>query len=189
MSSVKALHELIEGFSKVHEVDVFEEIEPTLIPFNGSSFDSPKSLLSNEFLCSIDGNPEDATIYDSILVLVETPGSMNNHPSFGLVCSARARKLENVNETTSVVLYIWVPSPIVMESAVWRESDNLFEISEATDSEGPLHHALKLLSIRAAIDSMTKPDSAVNNSDAVQSMEKALQNGVVAFRKMMKSFD
>lgn len=168
MASVEALHTITKGFSEACNVNVFDEFEPVLLMFNGNKFTDPINLV------------EESDLYESIINLVNTPGSMKNSRSFGFIAPAKASKIDKPGEKSNVMLYIWVPSPVEMTSAMWRQSDDAFEVSDAKDSEGPLHHMLRLLSIRAVIDNM---DSVSDQKD----MEERLQKGVVALVSAMGS--
>ncbi len=166
MASVEALHTITKGFSEACNINVFDDFEPVLLTFNGTNFTEPIHLVEQD------------DMYESIIKLVNTPGSMSNSQSFGFVAPAKASKMDNPGEKSNVMLYIWVQSPIEMTSAMWRQYDDAFEISDAKDSEGPLHHMLRLLSIRAVIDNM---DWGSDQKD----MEERLQKGVAALQAAM----
>lgn len=179
MSSVTALHTIIKGFSESCDVDVFEDFEPTLMPFNGSTFTEPVCLIDTSSTPIKD-------IYEVLMNMASTPGSMAGSSSFGLVSPGKGTKVDNPDSVSKVMLYIWVQSPILIQSGVWTQNDDVFEVMENNDDSfsGPLLHALKLLSIRATIDSMQFITNVDNHT--MELMENSLKDGVSAFKKALE---
>jgi hypothetical protein len=93
--------------------------------------------------------------------------------------------VDNPDSVSKVMLYIWVQSPILIESGVWTQNDDVFEVIENDDESfsGPLLHALKLLSVRATIDSMQFKTNVDNHT--MEYMENSLKDGVSAFKKAL----
>jgi hypothetical protein len=178
MSSVTALHTIMKGFSQACDVDVFEDFEPTLMPFNGSTFTEPMCLIDTDSTPMKD-------LYGTLIEMASTPGSMAGSASFGLVSPGKGTKVDNPDSVSKVMLYIWVQSPILIESGVWTQNDDVFEVIENDDESfsGPLLHALKLLSVRATIDSMQFKTNVDNHT--MEYMENSLKDGVSAFKKAL----